>query len=89
MRLSGESLASGLICLPTLGQELLSQTSQAFTELINTVAPPISEHEVLQVWLTYPLIGYEGVKDVVYGAIEQVRMSHLSIPWRLSDLMSL
>ncbi len=54
------------------GQDILSRGSHALTDLLNTVAPPISEHEVLQVWLGHEMKGYEGVVGVVYGAVGNV-----------------
>lgn len=54
------------------GQDILAGTSHALNELINTVAPPISEHEVVQVWMTHRMKGYDGVESVVYQGVEKV-----------------
>jgi hypothetical protein len=54
------------------GQDILAGTSHALTELINTVAPPISEHEVVQVWMTHRMKGYDGVESVVYQGVMKV-----------------
>lgn len=41
-------------------------------EILNVVAPPISEHEVIQVWLSHDMEGYDGVESVVYRALARV-----------------
>jgi hypothetical protein len=45
------------------------------TDLLNAVAPPISEHEVIQVWLSHDMQGYDGVESLVYRGL--ARVSHL------------
>ena len=39
------------------------------TEIMNAVAPPISEHEVIQVWLSHDMEGYEGIESLVYRSL--------------------
>ncbi|KAI9512344.1 maintenance of telomere capping protein 1 [Russula earlei] len=43
--------------------------SSTFNEILNAVAPPISEHEVIQVWLSHDMQGLEGVEPLVYSAL--------------------
>lgn len=43
------------------------------TDILNVVAPPISEHEVIQVWLSHDMAGYDGVESLVYRALSRVR----------------
>ncbi|KZW02054.1 hypothetical protein EXIGLDRAFT_511614 [Exidia glandulosa HHB12029] len=43
-----------------------------FTDILNVVAPPISEHEVIQVWLSHDMEGYEGVENLVYRALARI-----------------
>ncbi len=43
-----------------------------FTDILNVVAPPISEHEVIQVQLSHDMEGYEGVENLVYRALARV-----------------
>jgi hypothetical protein len=50
----------------------LTRGQSAITELINTVAPPISEHETLQVWLAHDMVGYDGVTSVVEAGVAKV-----------------
>ena len=42
------------------------------TDILNAVAPPISEHEVIQVWCSHDMEGYEGVESLVYKALSRV-----------------
>jgi ribosomal protein S28E/S33 len=42
------------------------------TSIIETVAPPISEHEVVEVWLSYDMVGYTGLEGLVYRAFARV-----------------
>ena len=40
--------------------------------MINAVAPPIAEHEVIQVWLSHDMKGYEGVESIVYRSLARI-----------------
>lgn len=68
-----------------IGQELYNNTSSALNNIINTVAPPISAHETLELWLSHPMTGYAGVEGVVYRAwmaiLEQTESGELVIVW--------
>ena len=54
------------------GQELRNVGFSTLTELINAVAPPIAEHEVIQIWLSHDMKGYEGVESLVYRALARI-----------------
>lgn len=56
------------------GQDLKRVGISTFTDILNVVAPPISEHEVIQVWLSHDMQGYEGVETLVYRALARVRV---------------
>ncbi|KAF8272298.1 maintenance of telomere capping protein 1 [Lactarius quietus] len=58
--------------LEKLGQDLKRVGLTTFTEILNVVAPPISEHEVIQVWLSHDMQGYEGVESLVYTALARI-----------------
>jgi hypothetical protein len=45
------------------------------TTFLETVAPPISEHELVEVWLAYDMVGYAGLEALVYRAFARV-MEH-------------
>lgn len=57
------------------GKDLKSQTLRSLTELLNAVAPPIAEHEVIKVSLSHDMIGYDGVETLVYRGLAKVRSS--------------
>ncbi|KAJ7597633.1 maintenance of telomere capping protein 1 [Mycena floridula] len=42
------------------------------TDILNVVAPPISEHEVIQVWLSHDMRGYDGIESLVYRALARI-----------------
>ncbi|KAJ9092949.1 hypothetical protein QFC19_008547 [Naganishia cerealis] len=67
----GDRVKKG-VDLDKLRSELLQRGQSALSEIINTVAPPISEHEVLQVWFSHDMKGYDGVENVVYSAVENI-----------------
>ncbi|KAI9636675.1 uncharacterized protein MKK02DRAFT_25746 [Dioszegia hungarica] len=75
--------------LDKLRQDLLHNTQSALSTLMNTVAPPISEHETLELWLSHPLVGYAGVEGVVYRAwmriLEQTESGELVVVWSAPD----
>ena len=69
----------------SVGKDLVNTTSSTLTTILDTVAPPISEHETLELWLSHPMIGYAGVEGVIYRAwariLEQTESGELIIVW--------
>lgn len=63
----------------TLGNELRNLT----TSILETVAPPISEHELVEVFLSHDMIGYVGLEALVYRAfarvMEQTESGHVVV----------
>lgn len=55
------------------GQDLLQASQHSLTTLLSTIAPPISEHEIIEIWLTHDMTGYEGVDGLVYRGLSKVR----------------
>lgn len=55
-----------------IGQDFKKVGLSALTDILNVVAPPISEHEVIQVWLSHDMRGYEGTESLVYRALSRV-----------------
>lgn len=66
--------------LDQLGRELKSSTLKSLTDLVHAVAPPIAEHEVIEVNLTHDMVGYDGVEALVYRSLAKVRLSPLQSP---------
>ncbi|CEH14536.1 Maintenance of telomere capping protein 1, Mtc1 [Ceraceosorus bombacis] len=58
--------------LEKLGEDLTAASRKGWLEIINAVAPPISEHEVIQVTLSHDMIGYDGIADVVFKVLQSV-----------------
>lgn len=75
----------GNVDLDKLRSDLLNQAGSTFTTLINTVAPPISAHETIELWFSHTMVGYDGVEGVVYRAwtsiLEQTESGELIIVW--------
>ncbi|KAJ7919107.1 hypothetical protein B0H13DRAFT_1990450 [Mycena leptocephala] len=58
--------------LRKLGQDFKRVGLSTLTDILNVVAPPISEHEVIQVWLSHDMTGYEGIESLVYRALARI-----------------
>ncbi|KAJ5629179.1 hypothetical protein N7528_002836 [Penicillium herquei] len=58
--------------LRDLGGELRNMAIPTFTNLIHTLAPPISSHERLQIHVTHDFSGYPGVDPLVYAVFSRV-----------------
>lgn len=61
------------------GKDLKRVGLSTFNDILNAVAPPISEHEVIQVWLSHDMQGLEGAESLVYSALARVRL-HVVCP---------
>ncbi|OAD76314.1 hypothetical protein PHYBLDRAFT_132343 [Phycomyces blakesleeanus NRRL 1555(-)] len=55
-----------------LGTGLRNLTVQSMNTFLETVAPPISEHELVEVWLSHDMNGYEGMESLVYRSFARV-----------------
>ncbi|KAH9835801.1 maintenance of telomere capping protein 1 [Rhodofomes roseus] len=58
--------------LNKLGTDFKRVGLSTLTDILNVVAPPISEHEVIQVWLSHDMAGYDGVESLVYRALSRI-----------------
>ncbi|KAJ7071532.1 hypothetical protein C8F01DRAFT_1014723 [Mycena amicta] len=58
--------------LDKIGQDFKRVGLSTLTDILNVVAPPISEHEVIQVWLSHDMRGYEGIESLVYRALARI-----------------
>ncbi|KAF8971532.1 maintenance of telomere capping protein 1 [Flammula alnicola] len=58
--------------LDKLSQDFKRVGLSTLTDILNVVAPPISEHEVIQVWLSHDMQGYEGVESLAYRSLARV-----------------
>ncbi|KAJ3790342.1 maintenance of telomere capping protein 1 [Lentinula aff. detonsa] len=58
--------------LDKLGQDFKRVGLSTLTDILNVVAPPISEHEVIQIWLSHDMTGYDGIENIVYRAMTRI-----------------
>ncbi|KAL8291707.1 hypothetical protein RQP46_001965 [Phenoliferia psychrophenolica] len=58
--------------LDQLGKDLKSQTLRSLTDLLNAVAPPIADHEVIEVSLSHDMVGYDGIESLVYRGLSTI-----------------
>ncbi|KAF2430403.1 hypothetical protein EJ08DRAFT_660871 [Tothia fuscella] len=58
--------------LVSTGGDLRSRALPTFTSIINTLAPPISQHERLQIHITHDLIGYPSLDPGIYATFSRV-----------------
>lgn len=56
----------------SLGKDLQASGLKSLTEIMNVVVPPISEHEIIEVQLSYDMIGYDGIETLVYRSLSKV-----------------
>ncbi|KAJ3515839.1 hypothetical protein NMY22_g14345 [Coprinellus aureogranulatus] len=58
--------------LDKISQDFKRVGLSTLTDILNVVAPPISEHEVIQIWLSHDMQGYDGVESLVYRALTRI-----------------
>lgn len=72
-----------------LGGELRSRALPTFTNILHTLAPPISQHERLQIHITHDLVGYPSLDPIIYqtfsGIMAQVEGGDLLVIQRGSE----
>ncbi|CAG8468768.1 1860_t:CDS:2 [Ambispora gerdemannii] len=55
-----------------IGSDLKTLGLTTINTVVNAVAPPIAEHEVVEVWLAHDMVGYVGVELLVYKAFMKI-----------------
>ncbi|KAL0950850.1 hypothetical protein HGRIS_007608 [Hohenbuehelia grisea] len=58
--------------LDKLGKDFKQLGLSTLTDILNVVAPPISEHEIIQVWLSHDMKGYDGIESLVYRSLSRI-----------------
>lgn len=58
--------------LTRAGGELSSRALPTFTNILHTIAPPISSHERLQIHITHDFIGYPSLDPLIYNTFSRV-----------------
>jgi hypothetical protein len=61
-----------MLMVAFIGGELRSRALPTFTNLLHTIAPPISQHERLQIHITHDLIGYPALDPTIYTIFSRV-----------------
>jgi hypothetical protein len=54
------------------GSDIRTFSLNTLTTVVNAVVPPISQYEIVEVWLTHDMIGYVGLESLVYRAFMKV-----------------
>ncbi|KAK1908914.1 hypothetical protein P3342_006794 [Pyrenophora teres f. teres] len=84
-----EQVRGNVGALRGLGDELGKRAVPTFTNILNTLAPPISQHERLQIHITHDLIGYPSLDPLIYqtfaGVMAQVEGGDLMVIQRGSN----
>lgn len=55
-----------------LSKDLQATGLKSLTDIMNAVVPPISEHEIIEVQLSYDMIGYDGIETLVYRSLSKI-----------------
>nr|CAG8492265.1 7013_t:CDS:2 [Entrophospora candida] len=55
-----------------IGSDLKSLSLNTLTTVVNAVVPPISQYEIVEVWLAHDMIGYIGLESIVYRGFIKV-----------------
>ncbi|KAF4808782.1 Maintenance of telomere capping protein 1 [Colletotrichum siamense] len=58
--------------LRALGDNLRQQAMPTFTNILHTLAPPISSHERLLIHITHDMVGYPSLDPLIYGTFSRV-----------------
>ncbi|KAL3425277.1 Maintenance of telomere capping protein 1 [Phlyctema vagabunda] len=67
-----EQVKGNVGALRGLGGELRSRALPTFTNILHTLAPPISSHERLQIHITHDFIGYPSLDPLIYATFSRV-----------------
>ncbi|KAG0221798.1 hypothetical protein B0O80DRAFT_233193 [Mortierella sp. GBAus27b] len=55
-----------------IGNDLRSLTMNGVTTVLDVIAPPIAEHEIVEVRLAHDMVGYVGMEAIVYKSFSKV-----------------
>ncbi|RDW82792.1 hypothetical protein BP6252_03904 [Coleophoma cylindrospora] len=67
-----EQVKGNVGALRGLGGELRSRALPTFTNILHTLAPPISSHERLQIHITHDFLGYPSLDPLIYSTFSRV-----------------
>lgn len=67
-----EQVRGNVGALKGLGDGLAHRALPTLTNIMNTLAPPISQHERLLIHITHDLVGYPSLDPLIYGVFSRV-----------------
>ncbi|KAF2875919.1 maintenance of telomere capping protein 1 [Massariosphaeria phaeospora] len=67
-----EQVRGNVGALRGIGGELGKRALPTFSNILHTLAPPISQHERLQIHITHDLIGYPSLDPIIYQTFSSV-----------------
>ncbi|KAL9000963.1 MAG: hypothetical protein Q9169_000447 [Polycauliona sp. 2 TL-2023] len=67
-----EQVKGNVGVLRGFGGELRSRALPTFTNILHTIAPPISSHERLQIHITHDIVGYPSLDPLIYNTFSRV-----------------
>ncbi|KAF2748557.1 hypothetical protein M011DRAFT_466955 [Sporormia fimetaria CBS 119925] len=67
-----EQVRGNVGALRGIGDELQKRALPTFTNILHTLAPPISQHERLQIHITHDLVGYPSLDPIIYQTFSTV-----------------
>ncbi|KAH6639287.1 maintenance of telomere capping protein 1 [Boeremia exigua] len=67
-----EQVRGNVGALRGMGGELSKHAMPTFTNILHTLAPPIAQHERLQIHITHDLVGYPSLDPIVYQTFSTV-----------------
>jgi len=63
---------AGFLLTRCLGGDLRSRALPTFSNILHTLAPPISSHERLQIHITHDIVGYPSLDPLIYCTFSRV-----------------
>ncbi|KAJ8117681.1 hypothetical protein OPT61_g1177 [Boeremia exigua] len=67
-----EQVRGNVGALRGMGGELSKHALPTFTNILHTLAPPIAQHERLQIHITHDLIGYPSLDPIIYQTFSTI-----------------
>jgi len=67
-----EQVRGNVGALKGLGDDLRQRALPTFSDILHTLAPPISSHERLLIHITHDIVGYPSLDPLIYGVFNRV-----------------
>lgn len=67
-----EQVRGNVGALRGLGDELRTRAMPTFSNILQTIAPPISQHERLRIHITHDMVGYPSLDPLIYSVFSRV-----------------